>query len=106
MSRSERDVQSSILKYLRKLKNQGHPLFFERRQAGGFSYKKGLPDIYFVYKGIHIEVEVKASDGKLSTDQETWQTIFKELEIEHLVIDDFSEFKEYMTNLIKLSKED
>ena len=66
----EKKVQDKILSYLKKLKNEGSPIFYERRQAGGYSYKKGIPDIYCVYDSYHIEIEVKASNGKLSTMQE------------------------------------
>lgn len=68
----EKRVQSAIEKYLSELEKV-EPLFYERRQAGGFSYKKGIPDIYFVYYGQHVEVEVKKPGGTLSIMQEKFQ---------------------------------
>lgn len=70
----EKRVQNAILTYLAQL-SKTEPLFYERRQAGGFSYKMGIPDIYFVYNGQHFEVEVKKPGGQLSVMQEK----FKEL---------------------------
>ena len=66
----ETKVKNDILKYLSSLQKQGQPIFFERRQACGGNYKKGIPDIYAVYKGIHVEIEVKAEKGSLSAMQE------------------------------------
>lgn len=65
----EKRVQSAIMKKLKELQDAGEPLFFERRQAGGFSYQKGIPDLYAVYDGRHIEIEVKAPGGQQSTMQ-------------------------------------
>ena len=50
----EKKVQNEIIKYLKS-----KDVFFERRQAGGFSYKKGIPDLYAVIDGMHIEIEVR-----------------------------------------------
>lgn len=66
----ETKVKNDILKYLSELQKQKQPIFFERRQACGGNYKKGIPDIYAVYRGIHVEIEVKAENGHLSTMQE------------------------------------
>jgi len=68
----EGQIQRSIQQYLAKLEENG-VIFQDKRQAGGFSYKKGIPDIYFCYKGYHIECEVKAVNGKLSTMQEKYE---------------------------------
>lgn len=65
----EKRVQSAIMSKLAELADKGEPLFFERRQAGGFSYKKGIPDLYAVYNGQHIEIEVKAPGGLRSPMQ-------------------------------------
>lgn len=69
----EKRVQNSIIKYLTSLEKDGYPIFFERRQAGGYSYKKGIPDLYAVLNGIHIEIEVKKPGGHLSTMQEKFR---------------------------------
>ena len=48
-------VKDDIENYLDTLDN----CWRDTRQAGGFSYKKGLPDIYGCYYGYHFEIEVK-----------------------------------------------
>lgn len=100
MNHSEKNVQNKILNLLKKLKIDGHPIYYERRQAGGFSYKKGLPDIYFVYRGLHYEVEVKSSIGELSSAQETWASIFKRNFIPHIVINNFKQFEKIINVII------
>lgn len=75
----ENKVKEKIIKYFKTLQDKGLPLFYERRQAGGFSYKKGLPDLYFVYKGKHIELELKSDSGEPSSMQLMWQRKFKEV---------------------------
>lgn len=68
----EKRVQNAILKYLSDISKTQH-VMFERRQAGGFSYKKGIPDIYVVVDGIHVEIEVKRPGGQLSVMQEKFR---------------------------------
>lgn len=80
----EKKIQNEILKYLKKLKDNNEPIFYERRQAGGFSYKKGIPDIYVVYNGIHIEIEVKAEKGEPSPLQEKFEQMCKKCNILYL----------------------
>lgn len=55
----ETKVKNAICKFL--LTHEG--LYLERRQAGGFSYRTGAPDVWFVYRGRHVEVEFKAPGG-------------------------------------------
>ena len=40
--------------------------YYEKRWGGGIYTKKGLPDMHIVVKGINLDVEVKASNGKPS----------------------------------------
>jgi hypothetical protein len=61
----ETKVKNAICKFL--LTHDG--LYLERRQAGGFSYRAGAPDIWFVYRGRHVEVEFKAPGGTASSLQ-------------------------------------
>ena len=66
----EKRVQNEIVAYLHKLEDEGMPIFVERRNAGGFSYKKGIPDLYAAINGQHVEIEVKREyGGELSTMQ-------------------------------------
>lgn len=39
--------------------------YYEKRWGGGFS-KEGLPDMHFVVNAISIDVELKASNGRVS----------------------------------------
>lgn len=73
MIKSENKIQRQIINYIKELEKQGFPIFYERRQAGGFNYKKGRPDLFIVYKGIHIEVELKREGGHQSSMQEKFQ---------------------------------
>lgn len=98
----EKKVQDLILSYLKEMKKSGEPLFYERRQAGGASYKKGIPDIYAVYNGIHIEIEVKKPGGKQSTMQEKFQKMCENINIIYICVDNLVDFKEIF-NIIKLN---
>ena len=57
-------IQNNIIKWLKK-----NNIWYQRREAGGFTYKKGLPDLYCIYKGHHIEIEVKDPKGQVSSMQ-------------------------------------
>lgn len=103
MSGPERYVQDQILRWLSSLKDAGHPIYWEKRQAGGWSYKKGLPDITGTYYGYHFEIEVKAPGGHRSAEQEKWEMRFKSINVKYLVSDRLSEVKTWFyDNLISL----
>lgn len=74
MHQNEQSVQSKIERYLKD-----NNIFFEKRQAGGFQYRKGIPDLYFVFNQEHIEIEIKDPNGSPSPMQLAWQRKFKEL---------------------------
>ena len=69
----EKIVQNKILSYLKNLEKEGKPVYSERRQAGGFSYKMGIADLYAVVNGQHLEIEVKRPGGQLRPMQEKWR---------------------------------
>lgn len=71
--KDEKSIQNKILKYLKTVEN----CFVMRREAGGFTYRKGLPDIYCIYKGKHIEIEVKDPKGEQSMMQKKQQEILE-----------------------------
>lgn len=78
----EKRVQNEIVNYLHKLEDEGMPIFVERRNAGGFSYKKGIPDLYAAINGQHVEIEVKReSGGELSTMQLKFRDLCKKRKI-------------------------
>lgn len=89
----EKIVQNAIVNFLNKQQKQEHqPVFVERRNAGGFSYKKGIPDLYAVINGIHLEIEVKAPGGSMSTMQEKFRDKCKRLGINWCCVDDINDF--------------
>lgn len=88
----EKIVQNSIIKYLKSLKERGLPVYVERRQAGGFSYKKGQADLYAVINGRHIEIEVKGPDGEQRVMQEKWENFCKSINITYVLTNDLQEF--------------
>lgn len=57
----ESPVVEGVMDFLEAV--DGHKVIVFRRQAGGLSYKKGLPDVYATVDGIHVEVECKAPAG-------------------------------------------
>lgn len=93
----EKRVQNSIIKYLSTLSDN---VFYERRQAGGFSYKKGIPDLYAVVNGIHVEIEVKKLGGQLSSMQEKFRDKCYRLNILWICAEDVSEVKELIESLL------
>lgn len=95
MSREEGRIQTKILNYLKSLQQQGEPLYYEKRQAGGFCYKKGIPDIYGVYNGIHFETEVKQPGGQRTAMQEKFEERCKQWNIHYCCVDSIEEFKNW-----------
>lgn len=91
----EKRVQNKIIEYLKQLKDNGKPIFYERRQAGGYSYKKGIPDLYAVYNGVHIEIEVKAPGGSLSVMQEKFRDNCQKINILWICVDSVEQLKLY-----------
>lgn len=98
----EKKVQNNIIEYLEELIEKGYPVFYERRQAGGFSYKKGIPDLYAVINGIHLEIEVKAINGKLSILQEKFKNKCKKLNILYVCSNSIENFKNFIVLNFKM----
>lgn len=99
----EKKVQNSIIKYLKELENNNHPCYHERREPGGFAYKKGMPDLYAVYNGIHIEIEAKQEDGEQSSMQEKREEICKKLNMLYICVDNLQQFKDFMEYYFDIS---
>lgn len=92
----ETALADKLLDWLKAKQEEGAPLYWEHRSgSGGFSYKKGVPDLFVVVSGHHIEIETKAPDGKLSAMQEKfmWRCA-TQWHIPHLVPRTFAEAKE------------
>lgn len=92
----EKKVQNSIVNYFHELANQGKPAYIERRNAGGFSYKMGIADLYAIYDGRHIEIEVKAPGKSMRPMQEKWYEKCKALNILHCCCDNIDDMKKFM----------
>lgn len=99
----EKRIQNKIVDFLHALEKDGEPVFVERRNAGGFSYKKGIPDLYAVVDGIHVEIEVKAPGESLSTMQEKYRDKCKRLHIIWICADNVQDVQTLVNTL--LSKE-
>lgn len=88
---AEKRVQNAIVDYLNNLQKAGAPVFVERRNAGGFSYKKGIPDLYAIINGTHFEIEVKAPGESLKTMQEKFRDKCKRLNILWICADNLAD---------------
>ena len=72
----EQKIQNKILKALKELAKT-RPMYFEKRQAGGYTYRAGLPDIWGIVDGRHFEVEVKAPGENPSSLQLQKEKLFR-----------------------------
>lgn len=100
----EKNLLKNVTNFLKKLESEGKPVFWERRQAGGFNYRIGIPDLYVVTNGIHKEIELK--DPKLKQfeykpEQVLWQNKFKKVNIESIISNDFEEIKTFILKNLK-----
>lgn len=98
----EKRVQNSIIKYLTRLQEENYPVYFIRRQAGGFSYKKGIPDLYAIINGHHLEIEVKAPNGEISSMQEKFRDKCKKYNISWVCASTIEEVSEKVQELLKM----
>ena len=96
----EKRVQNNIVDYFHELQQQGELVFIERRQAGGYSYKKGIPDLYAVVNGYHLEIEVKKPGGELSSMQEKFRDRCFKLGILWVCADKVDDVKEFVKYLL------
>ena len=92
----EQSVQQKIISYLNKLEEKGYPLEHHRREATGANYRKGSSDLFFFWGPFHVEVEIKAPNGKLSTMQEKWKERMDKHGTPCWVIDNIEIFKQLM----------
>lgn len=98
----EKRVQNAIVDYLNELQKRGEPVFVERRNAGGFSYKKGIPDLYAIINGIHLEIEVKQPGASLSTMQMKFRDKCKKLKILWVCAECVAHVSAIVSQLLKL----
>lgn len=70
----ETAIANKLIAWLKEKEKEGAPLTWEHRSgSGGFGYKKGVPDFYVVVDGRHLEIELKAPNGRLSPMQEKFK---------------------------------
>lgn len=93
----EKKIQTKIINYLKEKEN----LVYERRQAGGYSYRAGSPDVWFVYRGMHCEVEVKAVGGFPSPLQISAEQRYKKAGALYWRGCDFEEFRKWFEENFK-----
>lgn len=97
----EGKVKQELYRYIETLASAGVPIYYEVRQAGGFNYHKGIPDFYIVYKGRHIEIEVKKPGGIQSNLQIRWQDRLEDLQIPCYCISSVEELSRILSDLDK-----
>ena len=90
----EKKIQNKIQKTLKSL-----GIYVERRQISGVGAKRGKPDLWIVYKGRHIEIEVKAPGGELSTMQITQIEKFRSENVPCIVVESVEEVLEYLESI-------
>lgn len=84
----ETKVKKEIKKYLKRLSDEGQLIYSEVREAGGYQFRKGLPDMWALINGVHLEIEIKRPDGgRRSTMQLKWAEIFDHLGVPYCCVD-------------------
>lgn len=91
-------IKNKITEWMKNLEKKGYPVYVERRQAGGLAYRKGIPDIYAIINGEHLEIEVKAPGGHLSTMQEKFRDRMKRINCKYICVNSVLEFKQFILN--------
>lgn len=98
----EKIVQNKILEYLSDLQSSGKKVYFERRQAGGYNYKHGIPDVYAIINGIHLEIEVKKKNGTRRPTQIDFAMKCKKYGVAYICCDDVEKLKELVEKILKI----
>ena len=97
----ETKIAKKCLDYLELLHTNGVDIYWEHRSgSGGFSYKKGLPDLFIVIGPTHIECELKTPAGHLSTLQEKWKYRFTLMGTPYINPHSFEEFKSFIDKFV------
>lgn len=94
----EKEIQDDILDYFEKLDKLNYPILYDRRQAGGFNYKKGIPDLWASIQGKHLEIEVKRPGEHLRPMQEKFRDECKRKNIIYICADSLNKIKELLKN--------
>ena len=97
----EKRVQNAIVDFMKELIARGEKIDIQRRQAGGYSYKKGIPDLYAVVYGRHLEIEVKAPGGYLRPMQVKYAMRCHEKNIAYVCADNVDVVKALVKELLE-----
>lgn len=92
MKKEETNLQEAIINKIKSLQAEGVKIDYDRRQTANSSYKKGSADIWVVFYGIHIEVEIKTPTGERSALQETWERWCNYMEIPYMLVKSVDDF--------------
>jgi hypothetical protein len=95
----EKKTQDAILALLRGYTAQGLPVVAFRRQAGALGHD-GLPDLYAVVAGRHLEIEVKSKTGTLGPLQRKWGEIIRSAGGEWICADDPAQVKALVERIL------
>ncbi len=102
---AEKKLQNKIIDYLKHLKKSGEPILFEKRQAGGFNYEKGKPDLWVAVNGVHIEFELKQPNGKRTPFQIKWEKIIRSTNSLYYCINNYNDFVIIINSILRTAKE-
>lgn len=92
----EKKVQNKIVAYLKHLEDEGYRVWHQRREAIGLSYKKGIPDLYAIIEGRHVEIEVKAPGKELRPMQIKQREILTKAGALYVCCDNFEDFHNFI----------
>ena len=93
----EQKIQNKILAILKEAAKT-YPMYFEKRQAGGYVYRAGLPDIWGLVNGRHFEVEVKAPGENPGPLQLQKEKVFRSAGALYWRGDDPKKFAEFLNH--------
>lgn len=96
----EKRVQTQITNYLKTLPN----CYVERRSSYGFSYKKGIPDIFFVFQGKHVECEIKKETGTTSSMQDYYKKYFLSIGVLYVEVHSLIDLKDFINKNFNYNK--
>lgn len=94
----EKNLQNRVMNYLKSLKDAGVSISYGKREALGFSYKDGIPDVFFDTPSHHCEIELKAPGGKPSAIQLKWELLCKRKGVPYLRSSDYKKIVEFINN--------
>jgi len=102
----EKIVQNGIIKYMDQMIKQGEKIRYFRREAIGQAYQSGIPDLYAIVRGLHVEIECKReAGGKVSQLQIKKRAELESVGSRYICPNSVEEFKEFIEEVIRDGKE-